>query len=105
VGDEIVRRLNENNFAVMMRNLEFDEKQYEEFKQIINDLGAYWSERIMIEKKIVWMIFEIPQMLMNSARSSETVSPQKSALIWEIALEIDSLITELFYDESFQEMG
>jgi hypothetical protein len=99
--DNIVKRLEENNFVVMIRSLEFDGDEYANFKNIIYDLKEYWRGRDLIEKRIVWMIFEIPQLLMNAARSSETVSPHQSEKIWDVALEIDALITELFYDESF----
>ena len=91
-------RLRAGEFTKRILQFEVDQAAFDQLRDDLIAIAAHWREKDVIEKELAWLIFDIPKIAINAAREAERVRPAISDQIWDLALELDTLVLDCFYD-------
>jgi hypothetical protein len=94
-------RLRSQDFTTKLLNFEIDVDAFNRLCSDLRSLSVVWRHELMIDKETAWLIFDIPKVAINAAREAEKRGLSTAGRIWDMALEVDDLVLNCFYDERF----
>jgi hypothetical protein len=102
MNEDIKRRLREGIFVAKILSLDIDVEEYERLCDDLREIARSWEGKVVVDKELAWLIYDIPKIMLNCARDAEQVRPSVSEVILDMALEIDTLVLSCFHDEMFK---